>query len=226
MRGKHFLTVVAAAVLAGGISAPAAAQETPDDYADEWTEARRGDRDWMQRATEQLTTGPLDRLMGPSAEGAMKQIVERVSAHIEQMYEQRRDPCLAAAVNQAHNQVIATRHGATLKGAAEMFLSAAGGATGGGSVAEFLGKTLYEQLKDEIKSRAIDAFKDHMRERMKEGLPVHFEDDNSGGGCSSEFRIVWDKRTEEYEFLFAGDCACNQVSCGKVFNFRQVPLRR
>ncbi len=222
MWGKGIPFVIAAAMLA--VAAPLPAQ-TPGEYSDQWTEARRGDRDWMQRATEQLTTGPLDRMMGPSAEGAMKQIINYVNDHIDGMYNQRMDPCLAAAVNQAHNQTLTVGRQETMKGAAEMFFSAAGGATGGGSLAEFLGQTLYEQIKDKIKEKAIDEFKGRMRDRMKQGLPVYFRSNDNRAPCRTEFRIVWDKSAERYEFLFAGDCACNTVPCGKVVG-GSVPLGR
>jgi hypothetical protein len=212
------------ALLSVSWNAPTRAQ-SPDEYADEWTEARRGDRTWMQRATEQLTMGPLDRLMGPSAEGAMKQIINRVIDRVGGLYERRLDPCLAAAVNQAHNQALTTGRQEIMRGAAEMLLDAGGGAAGGRNLAEFLGQTLYEKIKDKIKDRAIDEFKTQMRDRMKQGLPVYFADDDNRTPCHTELRIVWDKAAERYEFLIAGDCACNRVSCGKMIN-GSVPLRR
>jgi uncharacterized protein YkwD len=224
MWGKSILTVSAAGLLAIALPVSAGAQ-TPGEYADQWTEARRGDRDWMQRATEQLTTGPLDRMMGPSAEGAIKQITNHVNDHIDAMYNRRMDPCLAAAVNQAHNQTLTVGRQEIMKGAAEMLFDAGGGAAGGRNLAEFLGQTLYEQIKDKIKDKAIDQFKGQMRDRMKQGLPVYFRSNDNRAPCRTEFRIVWDKSAERYEFLFAGDCACNTVPCGKVVG-GSVPLGR
>lgn len=214
---------VVAAILAA--PAPAIAQQTPEEHAHQWTEARRGDRDWMQRATEQLTMGPLDRMMGPSADEAMKQILNNVIDHIDAMYNRRMDPCLAAAVNQAHNQSLTIGRQEIMRGAAEMLFDAGGGAAGGRNLAEFLGQTLYEQIKDKIKDRAIDEFKGRMRDRMKEGLPVYYRSTDNRAPCKTSFSVVWDKRQERYEFLFAGDCACNTVPCGKMIN-GSVPLRR
>ena len=224
MRRNRVLALAGAFLIAIAPSA-AASQNTPEEYADRWTEARRGDRDWMQRATEQLTMGPLDRMMGPSADEAMKQIINHVNDHVDAMYNRRMDPCLAAAVNQAHNQTLTVGRQEIMRGAAEMLFDAGGGATGGRNLAEFLGQTLYEQIKDKIKDRAIDQFKSRMRDRMKQGLPVHYRSTDNRAPCQSSFSIVWDKATERYEFLFAGDCACNTVPCGKIIN-GSVPLRR
>ena len=139
-----FWALLAALML--GLSGTAAAQ-TADEYADSWTEARRGDRTWMQRVTEQLTTGPVDRMFGPPAEGAMKEIINRVISKVEAMYDQRRDPCLAAAVNRAHDQTLTIGRQEVMQGATEMLFSAAGGAAGGGEIRDFLGQQLYQQVK-------------------------------------------------------------------------------
>ena len=224
MRRKLFVALAAGALFAA-VPSGVRAQNTPEEYAEQWTEARRGDRDWTQRATEQLTMSPLDRIMGPSAEGAMDQIINRVIDHIDAMYNRRMDPCLAAAVNQAHNQTLTVGRQEIMRGAAEMLFDAGGGAAGGGGLAEFLGQTLYEQIKDKIKERAIDQFKSRMRDRMKQGLPVYYRSTDNRAPCQTSFSIVWDKAAERYEFLFAGDCACNTVPCGKMIN-GSVPLRR
>ncbi len=214
---------VLAALAAPSLTSPAAAQ-TADEYADSWTEARRGDRSWMQRATEQLTTGPVDRMFGPPADGAMKVIINRVISKVDAMYEQRRDPCLAAAVDRAHYQMLVVGRQEEIRGATEMLLSAAGGAAGGGEIRDFLGRQLFQQVTDKLKEKALEKFKKDMREAMKAGLPVHYESDDNRNPCTTEFRIIWDKAAERYDFLFAGDCACNMVSCGKQGG--QVPLRR
>lgn len=212
------------AVLALGLSAPAAAQ-TPDEYADEWTEARRGDRDWKQRAVEQLTMGPMDRLFGPESDETMKLVINQVIAKVEAMYGERRDPCLAAAVNMAHNQVVLTTgRQQIMRGATDMLFSAAGGAAGGRNLAEFLGKQLADQIKEKLKDQALEKFKEKMRDEYKKGSPQYFEDDDRRGDCDIEFRIVWDKAGERYQFLVAGDCKCKQVSCGQQGG--TVPLGR
>ena len=123
-----FLASMAVVAVILAAPSPAIAQQTPEEHAHQWTEARRGDRDWMQRATEQLTMGPLDRMMGPSADEAMKQILNNVIDHIDAMYNRRMDPCLAAAVNQAHNQSLTIGRQEIMRGAAEMLFDAGGGA--------------------------------------------------------------------------------------------------
>ena len=213
------------AALSVGWSTPAAAQETPDEYADQWTEARRGDRDWKQRAVEQLTMGPMDRLFGPAADETMKPIINQVINKVEAMYRERRDPCLAAAVNMAHYQVVVTTgRQEVMRGATEMLFSAAGGAAGGRNVAEFLGQRLADQIKDKLKDQALEKFKEKMRDEFKKGLPQYYENSDRRGDCDIEFRIVWDKAAERYQFLVAGDCKCKLVSCG--LQGGSVPLRR
>lgn len=223
MFSRRSVAAIWMAMLIAVFPASANAQSV-EEYADGWTEARRGDRTWMQRATEQLTTGPVDRMFGPPAEGAMKEIINRVISKVEAMYEQRRDPCLAAAVNRAHDQTLTIGRQEVMQGATEMLFSAAGGAAGGGEIRDFLGRRLFQQVTDKLKEKALEKFKKDMREAMKAGLPVHYESDDNRNPCTTEFRIIWDKAAERYDFLFAGDCACNMISCGKQGG--QVPLRR
>lgn len=212
MLGKSLLGLIAAATALA--ASPLRAQDV-DKYADGWTEERRGDRDWKQRATEQLTSGPVDRFFGPSADGAVKGILDRIIGHVEGMYEQRRHPCLAAAVNQAHTQTLVIGRQEVMRGATDMLFSAAGGAAGGRNLAEALGQRLFDQIKDKLTEQALDKFKSEMRDRMKAGSPVYYRSSDSRGNCTTAFRLVWDKSAERYEFLFAGDCQCDAVSCGK-----------
>src|SRR6185369_9243733 len=130
MRKGAFIAIACAAL---ALASPTAAQTPQDpsasDYADSWANAHRGDRDWMQRATEALTSGPLDRLFGPSSEGAMNLIINRVVDRVDSIYRERHPPpCLSAAIDQAHNQTLTVGRQEIMRGAADMVLSAGGGA--------------------------------------------------------------------------------------------------
>jgi hypothetical protein len=216
MRKGAFIAIACAAL---ALASPTAAQTPQDpsasDYADSWANAHRGDRDWMQRATEALTSGPLDRLFGPSSEGAMNLIINRVVDRVDSIYRERHPPpCLSAAIDQAHNQTLTVGRQEIMRGAADMVLSAGGGAAGGASLEEFLGQQLYHQIRDKLRDQALDQFKSRMREKMREGSPVPYQSNDNRGNCQTELRIVWDKQAERYYVLMAGDCHCTPVSCG------------
>lgn len=221
LRGLVFAMLAALAVSWG---APARAQ-TADEYADEWTEARRGDRDWMQRATEQLTTGVTERVMGRPPTGPMNEAVNYIDTAIEDLWRATKDPCLAAALNQADSQTNATGRQTVMAGAFDMLTSALGGAASGNDVRRFLGQRLFNQIKDKLQEQAFERFKEEMREAMKRGLPDYWSDSNNSAACNVEYRGVWNRATERYEFLIAGDCNCNLMPCGPHIG-GQVPLRR
>ena len=202
------------AVMALCFSAPAMAQDTPDEYADEWTEARRGDRDWKQRATEQLTTGLTERVMGRPPTGPMIEAHNNILSAVDALWRETRNPCLAAALNQAHSQVNATGRLEVMAGAFDMLTSALGGAASGNDIRRFLGQRLFNQIKDKLQEQAMERFKHEMREAMKRGLPDYWSDSNNNNLCNVEYRGVWTPATERYEFLIAGDCNCNLVPCG------------
>lgn len=198
------------------LPAPGAAQ-TAEEHADQWLEANRGDRDWRQRMTEQLTTGPFERLFGSAADGTMKVIVNRVLADVEAKRNGNHSLCIRAALERAFEQKLVSDRKVVMVGAAGMVWSSAGAAAGGGGLADdivalfgrqFLG-TVYSKARDQL----FDQFKSTVRDELKKGLPDHFSDSDRRGPCRTFFNVVWDKAGERYTFLMAGDCGCNRVNC-------------
>ena len=139
MRGGRFFSMLLGATLVAAFPTSVNAQSA-DEYADEWTEARRGDRTWTQRATEQLTTGITERVMGRPPQGPMKVAVNYVHEEVVRMRTAVRVPCLAAAMEKAHDQILASGRQEVMAGSLDMLLSAAGGAAGGGEIRQFLSR--------------------------------------------------------------------------------------
>ena len=201
------------AALAVSWSAPAAAQ-TADEYADEWTEARRGERGWKQRVAEQVTTGLAERVVGRAPTGPMKEAHNYIDEAIEARWKATRDPCLAAALNQADSQTNATGRQDAMAGAFDMLTSALGGATSANEVRRFLGQRLFNQVREHLQNRALDQFKEEVRAALRRASPDYWTGSNNGPSCQVEYRGTWLPARERYEFIIVGDCQCNEMPCG------------